>query len=186
MGRIGKAVSTIFTRRGSAPARSLVVQIKAGAGEERTAEIYHPPGMASAPSSGDRVVMIRLGNSARRIIVATHNYQLEIDLAEGEVAVYSTNADGSAVASRIDLDNDGNIDLNGSDKRLVTIGELNTALESFQTSLDRALAGAITGHTHVYAPGPSTPIPTAPGVGAAPATSLDISASETTTVRTGG
>lgn len=86
--------------------------------------------------------------------------------------------------STIEITEDGDINLNGDSKSFVTYGELNTALASFKSSIDAAIAGAITGHTHagVY-PGGST---TAPGVGSAPATNIDISSSETQTIKTGG
>jgi hypothetical protein len=75
------------------------------------------------------------------------------------------------------------IHLNGNSKTLVTHAELDTALQAFKGSIDAAIAGAIVGHTH---PVISIGAPTGPGAGAAPPTSLDISASATTTIKTGG
>lgn len=184
MGRIGRVVKSLFQRRATAPAQNVVVQLEAAAGENRTAEMYSAPGISSAPSKDDRVVVVPIGRGSHRIAIGSHNYRIEVSVAEGEITVYSTTAAGDTVAARIDLDNAGNIDLNGDSKRLVTYGELNTALQSFKTSVDTAIAGAITGHSHAgVTTGPGT---SATGVGAAPPTSLDISASETSTIRTGG
>lgn len=77
------------------------------------------------------------------------------------------------------------IDLNGNARTMVTFAELTSALASFKTSIDTAIAGAITGHTHIYSPGGGGPIVTAAGVGSAPGTAVDISASEAATIRTG-
>ncbi|MFW6312500.1 MAG: hypothetical protein ACOC2N_01280 [Spirochaetota bacterium] len=184
MGRIGRVVKALFDRRAASPAQNVVVQLEAAAGENRTAEMYHPPGISSAPSKQDRVVVVPVGRGSHRIAIGSHNYRIEVSVDEGEISVYSTNAAGDTVAARIDLDNDGNIDLNGNSKRLVTYGELNTALQSFKTSIDTAIASAITGHTHAgVTVGSGT---SGPGAGAASPTSLDISAAETATVRTGG
>ena len=83
--------------------------------------------------------------------------------------------DGSKVRIRAagydyDVDADS-INFNGNSKPFVTHAELNTALQTFITALNL--------HTHpTAATGPPSP-PTAP-------MSLDISASQTTTVKTGG
>lgn len=52
---------------------------------------------------------------------------------------------------------------------------LETAINSLVTSIDSAIAGSITGHTHI-SNGPA--VPTAPGVGAAPPVVSDISSSK--------
>lgn len=104
----------------------------------------------------------------------------------------------SAALMKIDVDLDGseasisvdgvlNIDadelhFNGDSKNLVTHAELDSALQSFKGSIDIAIAGAITGHSHATA-APGTP---SPGVGSAPATSLDISGAKASTLKTGG
>lgn len=72
-----------------------------------------------------------------------------------------------------DVDVDAtNVNLNGDSKRFVTYTELNTALQTFMTALNL--------HVHTSAPAGS---PTTPPVASM---SLDISTSETQTVRTGG
>ena len=71
------------------------------------------------------------------------------------------------------------IELNGNTKQFVTWAELNTALSGFVTQLSTALLGA----TYVNAAGVSTPLTWSGGT---PPATLDISASKTTTVVTGG
>lgn len=71
------------------------------------------------------------------------------------------------------------IELNGNSKQFVTWAELNTALSGFVTQLSAALLGA----TYVNAAGVSTPLS---WTGGTPPAALDISASKTTTVVTGG
>jgi len=67
------------------------------------------------------------------------------------------------------------IELNGNTKRFVTHTELNTALQSQNTQLAT--------HTHLYSPGPLAQIVTATPL---PVPSIDISAAETQTIKTGG
>lgn len=74
-------------------------------------------------------------------------------------------------AAKIEIDNLGNISLNGDSKKFVTHTELNTALQTFMTALNL--------HIHTVASfEPSTP-PTV-------SMSLDISSASTTTIKTGG
>lgn len=184
MGRLGTVVKSLFKRRGNAPGKAVVVQLEAAASEERTVEMWHAPGVSSAPTTDDRVLVMPIGRGSYKIAIVSHNYRVEVEPDAGETIIYSTNADGDTVQSTIKLDNAGNIDLNGDSKKLVTYGELNTALQSFKTSVDTAILSAITGHTHAgVTTGPGT---SGPGAGAATPTSLDISASQTSTLRTDG
>lgn len=65
-----------------------------------------------------------------------------------------------------------NVDLNGNSKRFVTHADLNTALQAMVTMINA--------HTHVSVTSLATPTPPTPPI------TLDISASQTTTIRTGG
>jgi hypothetical protein len=71
----------------------------------------------------------------------------------------------------IEIDSSGNISLNGSTKKFVTHTELDAALQTFITALNL--------HTH---PTAATGLPSPPTV----PMSLDISASQTQTIKTGG
>ena len=162
-----------FSKKGSAPGKAVVLKTESGGGDvkqERTVELYHPPGISSGPTPQDRVVIAPAGTGVR-VAIGTHNYRIEVEPLSGETIIYSTNSDGSVVKATIKLDTDGNIEVNGNSKRFVTYKELDTALQTFKTALNL--------HVHpTAATGPPSP-PTTP-------MSIDISAAETTTVKTGG
>jgi phage gp45-like len=167
MGRLARAVKTMFQTRGSAPGKAVVVQTAAAGNAERTTEMYHPPGISSGPTAGDRVVEIPLSGGTR-VIIASHNYRVEVDAAAGETKIYSTDTDGTQVKGLISLKTDGTIEINGGDKYLVLHSELDSILQGFVTAMNTALAAKVDG-------------------GGSPGTlSLDISAASTTTVKTGG
>lgn len=74
--------------------------------------------------------------------------------------------------STIIIDDDGNVELNGGGKRLVTHAELDTALQTFMLALN----------AHIH-----TGVTTGPGSSGPPAPmTLDISSSKTETIRTDG
>lgn len=160
-----------YETKGSAPGKAVVLTTSAGADQERTSELYHPPGVISAPTKEDRIVEALIG-SGKRVSISSHNYRIEIEVSAGETKIYSTNSDGSEVKSLIELDTDGNIKLNGDDKSFVTFAELDTALQN--------MISLIMAHVHTSAsPGSPTTTPTS-------SISVDISAAETTTIKTGG
>ena len=168
MGRVAKVLSSVFKTRSTAPGKSIVVKTIGAGGAQRTAEMYHNPGISSAPTKSDRVIEIPIGNSGTRVIVASHNYRVEVEPAAGETIIYSTNTAGDTVQSTIKLDADGNIEINGDSKSFVTYAELNTALQSLVTAINTTFGTKLDGG------------------GTTGALSLDISAAETTTVKTGG
>lgn len=171
--------------KGRAPGKSVIMQASGIEGQELTPEVYQAPGVFALPPDGVVGVYTRLGaGGSRGIVIALHNYQIEINISAGETALYSTTSDGKTVKGLIKLDKDGNIAFNGNSKHLVNYEDLNTALANFKSSIDAAIAGAITGHTHAgVTPGPSA---SGPGAGAAPATALDLSAAKTNTLKTDG
>jgi phage gp45-like len=104
---------------------------------------------------------------------------LDINSSDNVIIDANSNVDINASAD-VDIDATGKItqdgtaiELNGNSKRFVTYSELNTALQLLITALN----------THVH-----TGVTTGPGSSGSPATplTLDISASETTTIKTGG
>lgn len=165
MGGLSKVTGIRYGKRGAAPGKSVLIRT-ATAIEERELEMYHPPGVASAPTEADQVVDVPIGT--KRIIIASHNYLIEVEPEAGETILYSTNSDGTAEAARVHLKNDGTIEINGNTKSLVTHAELNTALQTMITALNAALGTKLDGG------------------GTPGALTLDISAAETTTVKTGG
>lgn len=115
---------------------------------------------ACVAGNRDDVLALKVGHSIGR----------PKDLAEGDVCTWDIHG------NRIWMQK-GKIALNGDDKSLVTHAELNVALQSMLAMLNT--------HTHVVAtvPTPTTPAPTTTPL---PQATLDISAAETTTIKTGG
>ncbi len=169
MNYIVEIVRAVFERRGRAPGKAPVLQTTAPGGQERETELYQLPGFASGPTPGDRAAVI--GTATGRVAIATHNYRIEVEVDPGEVKIFSTDADGSAVESLIHLKGDGTIELNGNTKAFVTHAELDTALQTFVTALN----------LHIHSD--SLALPTTPPV--TPMT-LNIATAATTTVKTGG
>lgn len=160
-------VKTAFARKGNAPGDSYIAQAEGAGGDVLTPEVYTLPGIVSCAPDGTLGVFVPF-SGRRGAIVATNNYQISIDVLRGETTLYSTTPDGKTIKARIDLDGPGNIDLNGNSKKFVTYAELNTALQALVTALNTAFLSKLDGG------------------GSSPALTLDISAAETQTVRTGG
>lgn len=169
-----------FNKKGAAPGKSVLLKTKSGASQEREIELYHPPGISSAPTPEDRVVTIPVGSGVR-VAVATHNYRIEVEPEAGETIIYSTNADGSTKQAEVKLTPSGDIELNGNSKTFVTHAELDTALQTFVTALNAEFATINAGAAAAIAASGLWLTPLATG-----ANSIDISASETTTIKTGG
>lgn len=154
------------------------------------AESYGLAGIVNLPPEGTRVIYLPYGGTRRGACVGGHNYKITHDLDQGEIKIFSTNADGDTVKAEITLKADGkisvvsdsdisvqsdgkitangtSIELNGNSKKFVTHAELNTALQAFIVALNLHV------HGNAGTP-PVTPM------------SLDISASSTTNVSTGG
>lgn len=132
--------------------------------------MYGHHGFISNPPAGTKGVRIRIGSVD--IIIAAFNYKIPLPDNPGDTKLFSTDADGNEQATLILLD-DGTIEINGNADNAVSFQDLKTAMDNFKASIDSATAGSITGHTHV-----ETGATTAPGVGAAPPVTVDISASK--------
>ena len=158
---------TALARKGNAPGDSYIAQAQGSEGDVLTAEIYTLPGIISCAPDGTMGLFVPF-SGRRGVFAATNNYQITIDVARGETTIYSTTPDGKTVKARVDLDGAGNIDLNGNSKKLVTYAELNTALQSLITAINNAFATK------------------KDEAGSSGSLTLDISAAETQTVRTGG
>lgn len=163
-----RVVSTTLTARNGAPGRQIVVTGKGLGGGSAEAEVYNPLGVYGRPPKGAKVLLVPIAGGKTRVVVAGVNYQVVIDsLTAGETVIYSTNAAGDTLKAQIKLDALGNIEVNGNTKRFVTYGELASALSSFISALNLHVHGAA-------GTPPVTPM------------TLDISAAQTTTVKTGG
>lgn len=151
-----------------APGPALIATCN-GAGLTHTAPIYQHHGIASRVTQGDVGVYIPvLGSRRFGVVIATHNYDLNIELNEGETLIYATNSSGKQITAQIRLQANGQIELNGNTKSLVTWEELNTALQMLVASINTSLAAKLDGG------------------GAPGALTLDISTAKTSTLKTGG
>jgi len=157
----------------NAPGKAAICQGEGFEGQTLTTEVFQAPGVFGIPGDGVRGIRILIGGSSRYgAVIAVQNYQIELDVGgQGGMAIYSTTADGATVKSKVVLKPDGTIEMNGANKRFVTWDELNTAMQGFVSALQL--------HTHPTAP----PGPPSPPVAAL---TLDLSASKTTTIKTGG
>jgi hypothetical protein len=175
MGVLRKIVGTMFKKKATAPGKSVVAQVSSSGEVTRTVELYHPPGIVSTPTPDDIAVEVSTGRTGRAII-ASKNYRIEIEPASGELILFSTNENGSTEQAKIHLKNDGaiqitsngNIEINGNSKSLVTHAELDAALQMYVGLVNVLFASKIDGG------------------GAAGTLSLNIASAATTTVKTGG
>lgn len=111
MGLLEKATAITFDTKGSAPGKAVIIQTIGAGEQERTAEMYHNPGISSGPTINDRIVKVPIGGGVK-VAVASHNYRINVEVIAGETIIYSTNTAGDTVKSQIKLDNAGNIDMN--------------------------------------------------------------------------
>jgi phage gp45-like len=151
----------------NSPGPTVIVKGVGLGGVTREASLYQQHGFRSRPVAGTRGVFVPFGSGSREgVIIATENYTLDITLDEGGAAIYSTDTAG-AVQALIKLRANGALELNGDDERLVMYGPLNTALSTtFLTQLKAHL--------------------TAAGDPNSATLTMDLSASETSTLKTGG
>jgi len=169
---IGRAILTAINNSGKVQR----IQVKGIYGETLTdIDRIQEYGLETYPEvSGDTEVILICPDGNREqaiaIKVGTRAYRPTI-LNEGEVCLYDKFGNTVLLKDGKIVVTSDKIELNGSSKNFVTHTELNTALQSFITSLNL--------HVHATAAvGPPVP-PTV-------LLSLDISTSKTTTVVTGG
>lgn len=157
---------------------SIIATLKGSAENGETAQVHGGPGIFSNPAKSVKGVRLRIGSID--VVISAINYKVPFPETPGETKVFSTDGEGEEKAAAI-FRTDGTIELNGSDDNAVSYADLKTALDNFKASIDSAISGAITGHTH---PGvTSGPSSTGPGAGAAPAVTVDISAAKVEEVK---
>lgn len=164
MAIVGKALESVNTDKNGVVVRELKTQLKAF--YNILTEIFLPPGIDATPQANDRVIAIKRSESGSFVITGV--LLKDAQSIPGELRLFSRNSAG-AEQGEIFLKADGSIELNGNTQKLAMYGPLNTGLQSFITDLNAKLVTAFT----------------AVG-GSWPGTSLDISTSETTTLKTGG
>lgn len=163
------------TYPGDVSGDSIIATGEASADKAETAQVYGQHGFISNPAPGTKGVRIRIGSID--IIIAAYSYKVPVPNDPGATKVYSTDAGGNE-ASTLNLLPDGTIEINGDADNAVSFQDLKTALDNLKASIDTATAGSITGHTHVETGGT-----TAPGVGAAPPVTVDITAAKVDEVK---
>ncbi len=103
----------------------------------------------------------------------------EIEVYNDNISLYLKD-DGEALLENsngyLKLTTAGVLENGGNSQSLVTHAELDSALQSFKSSIDSAIASAIIGHTHGGVTSGSSA--TSPGSGSANSVSVDISSSE--------
>lgn len=129
--------------------------------ERDEVEVFSGVGFYSRPAAGHRteaIVALVGGEPGHPVIVATRDQdgvKAIGDLAEDETAIFTSQA-------IVKIGADGSVEirsLGGAAAALATKADLDALITTFN------------GHTHVYAPGPGTPLPTALPVAQAPPSS---------------
>lgn len=138
-------------------------------GDDFDAKLLNTYGTQSTPPAGTPCLVVAVGNNDFNKYIIPLQIGLEqIDDGEYQIGNFDKSATVHFKADGTVTIDGSNVEINGNDKRFVTYAELNSALQTFVTSLNSALALKLD------------------GVGSPGTTSIDISASETQTVKTGG
>lgn len=173
MGLMVRAMTIRDARLKTLPeSRGPAVVITGDAGDHsESRELWGPPGLWSMPPDGTDAIRVPVGENERfGVIAATHHYKTpRPTLSKGETAIGSTSSDGVTIKALTIYKDDGTQELNGNSKRLVTWGELNTALST--------LAATLAAHVH---PSNGTVSPGLVGL------TIDITAAKTLSLKTGG
>ena len=110
-------VSTLW----GGPGETVNIEAVGLGGAGLDAELNAHTGFASRPPRGSRGVVLPLGRGRRHcVVIATHNYSVSINLAEGETAIYSTSADGKTLRAQVVLDNAGKVKVSNASRSLYT------------------------------------------------------------------
>lgn len=128
--------STSIGKKGSAPGKAIIVKSVGLAGGVTTEEMYQAPGLVSRPAKDARHVRIPVGEGRRYVVsIACHNYNVNVEVGEGETAIFSTTADGKTVKGKIHIGSDGKIYAGNSDTNLAALYfELLDILSGFDTA----------------------------------------------------
>lgn len=154
----------------------LLLQVEiSGPDDIQSVEYMSHAGDDHIPPEGTIVTILQAGRSWKIAIASSDDNNFTTGLSDGERKIFAPG--GAFIIWR----DDGTLEVNGDADTAVAFADLVTALNNFKTSIDTAIAGAITGHTH---PGVETGTSaTGPGAGAAPAVVVDISAAEVPSVK---
>lgn len=176
------------------PGQSQVAQVEGFGDTVNEVEVFGSPGLASSPAKGTTLVLVPIaGSKEYAVAIGTTNYALGESLNQGETLLYSMNSLGASLAAKIKTKPDGSvliesmlgaditvktsgkvkyetvdeIQFMGSSKNLVKFQDLDTALQTFKTSIEASLALKLD------------------GAGSSGSISLDISSAKADKLKTG-
>ena len=119
---------------------------------------YGPPGLDSAPVAGTLALSASTATQGRDVIVGYQNIN---QVAQpGETILYSQDAGGNYRATAT-MRTDGTMELLGTGDFLVRYFALNTALQSYFTSLNTAITAGVSSAGGAYTPPPAPDLTTA-------------------------
>jgi phage gp45-like len=130
------------------------------------AEQMQLSGFQSVPPVDSKHLVIDLGGGWKISFAENDGVAPDASLAEGESKIFSS--DAGAIQAFANFLKTGIIELNGNTDFAVRYLALETAFNQLKTDHDslvtafNTLVTEMTAHTHIYAPGPGTPIATAP------------------------
>lgn len=143
-----KIAETAIKILGGSPGQTVTIKGVGIGGSTVETEVYQSSGIFSRPPKNCRGIFLPIGEGRNNgATIAFSNYQITFEIIEGETVIYSSSQDGKTIKAKIYLDNDGNVNLNGSSKHLVTHAELQTALDT--------LTAKIATHVHAFNGSPS-------------------------------
>jgi hypothetical protein len=141
----------------------VLLQVEFTEDEIRTVELMPGHGVDVNPANDTRVFVQDDSESYQVGIASTDDLDPEVD--PGEVEFYSTDSPATAKQARLKLDSDGNVINNQGANSAVSYAALNTALQLLVTNINALFATKLDGG------------------GSAGTLTLDISASESNTVK---
>lgn len=138
-----KVISTAQKKRATAPGSQYIATATGIGKTPCTAEIYNPVGIATRPGRNAKLLLIPFGGGKTRVAIGGVNYEVIVNLAEGESALYSTTAGSETIMAQVQACNDGKIKIRNVTYSLKTILTANNnALLTFATALSTATSFA--------------------------------------------
>jgi len=141
----------------------VLLQVKFYDDDTKQVELISQHGEDVNPADGCRVLVIDITDSWQAAIAITDDLEPEVD--PGEKEIYSTDSPATAKQARTKWDGTGNVIHNQGAKSVVTYAALDAALQLLVTAINAAFATKLN------------------GAGAAGGLALDISLSESPTVK---
>jgi len=115
-----------------------------------------PFGMDGVIPNGYTAILSDTSVAGRPAIIGVINKKFLDGLGSGEVCLFSTNTDGSEIKATVKMLSTGDIELNGNDDNAVKYLELKTAIETYLSNLNTAIATGVSSAGGAYVP--PTPI----------------------------